>query len=56
MKEKIIEEAAENYSIIHGEKYEVKGQLHFVNTYNDIENAFIAGAKWQQEQTKKQEQ
>jgi len=45
-----IEEAAENYSVIHGEKYEVKGQLHFVNTYSDVENAFISGAKWMEEQ------
>jgi len=46
-KQETLEEAAENYSDIHGEKYEVKGQLHFVNTFNDVENAFKAGAKWQ---------
>ena len=51
-----LEEAAEDYSIIHGEKYEVKGELHFVNTFNDIENAFIAGAKWQQERSYSEEE
>jgi hypothetical protein len=44
-----IEEAAENYSGIHGERYEVKGELHFVNTFPNVENAFIAGAKWMED-------
>jgi hypothetical protein len=54
--QQILEEAAENYSIIHGEKYEVKGELHFVNTFNDIENAFIAGAEWQAKQMYSEEE
>ena len=51
-KQETLEEGAENYSAIHGERYEVKGQLHFVNTFMDVENAFVAGAKWQKEQDK----
>jgi hypothetical protein len=44
-----LEEASESYSIIHGEKYEIKGGLHFINTFNDVKEAFIAGSKWQSE-------
>ena len=50
-----LEKAAEDYSDIYGEKYEVKGTLAFINTYPAVQEAFEAGASWQAERVYSEE-
>jgi hypothetical protein len=55
-KQETLGEASKRYAEIHADVYEVKGELHFVNNVNKIEDAFENGAKWQAERMYSEEE